>query len=32
VLGTERAPGVVLPAWQDGLGAYLDERAGQVAA
>jgi dTDP-4-dehydrorhamnose reductase len=32
VLGTEREPGVVLPAWQDGLAAYLDERAGRVAA
>ncbi|HEX2102518.1 MAG TPA: dTDP-4-dehydrorhamnose reductase [Solirubrobacteraceae bacterium] len=32
VLGTERDPGVVLPAWQDGLAAYLAERAGPVAA
>jgi dTDP-4-dehydrorhamnose reductase len=32
VLGTEREPGIVLPAWQDGLAAYLDERAGRVAA
>jgi dTDP-4-dehydrorhamnose reductase len=32
VLGTEREPGVVLPAWQDGLAAYLDERAAHVAA
>jgi dTDP-4-dehydrorhamnose reductase len=32
VLGTEREPGIVLPAWQDGLGAYLEDRAGQVAA
>jgi dTDP-4-dehydrorhamnose reductase len=32
VLGTEREPGVVLPAWEDGLAAYLDERAGRVAA
>jgi dTDP-4-dehydrorhamnose reductase len=31
VLGTERDPGVVLPAWQDGLAAYLVERA-RVAA
>lgn len=28
VLGTERDPGVVLGAWQDGLQAYLDEREG----
>jgi dTDP-4-dehydrorhamnose reductase len=27
VLGTERSPGIVLPPWQDGLAAYLDERA-----
>jgi dTDP-4-dehydrorhamnose reductase len=26
VLGTERAPGVVLPPWRDGLAAYLAER------
>jgi dTDP-4-dehydrorhamnose reductase len=26
VLGTERTPGVVLPLWQDGLQAHLDER------
>jgi len=32
VLGTERSPGVALPAWQDGLAAYLAERAGPVAA
>jgi len=32
VLGTERDPGVALPAWADGLAAYLEERAGTVAA
>jgi dTDP-4-dehydrorhamnose reductase len=32
VLGTEREPGIVLPPWQDGLGAYLEQRAGRVAA
>jgi dTDP-4-dehydrorhamnose reductase len=32
VLGTERDPGVVLPAWQDGLAAYFEERAGRVPA
>jgi len=26
VLGTEREPGVRLPAWQDGVGAYVRER------
>jgi dTDP-4-dehydrorhamnose reductase len=26
VLGTERDPGVVLPAWQDGVQGHLDER------
>jgi dTDP-4-dehydrorhamnose reductase len=32
VLGTEREPGIVLPAWQEGLAAYLEERAARVAA
>jgi dTDP-4-dehydrorhamnose reductase len=32
VLGTEREPGIVLPSWQEGLAAYLEERASQVAA
>ena len=32
VLGTEREPGIVLPAWQDGLSAYLAERAATGAA
>jgi dTDP-4-dehydrorhamnose reductase len=32
VLGTEREPGIVLPPWQDGLAAYLAERAGTGAA
>jgi dTDP-4-dehydrorhamnose reductase len=32
VLGTERHPGVVLPPWQEGLAAYLDERTGRIAA
>jgi dTDP-4-dehydrorhamnose reductase len=32
VLGTEREPGVVLPPWQDGLAAYLAERAGATGA
>jgi dTDP-4-dehydrorhamnose reductase len=32
VLGTEREPGIVMPSWQDGLAAYLEERAGPVAA
>ena len=27
VLGTERIPPILLPPWQDGLGAYLQERA-----
>jgi dTDP-4-dehydrorhamnose reductase len=27
VLGTERTPPIVLPPWEDGLAAYLDERA-----
>jgi len=31
-LGTERAPGVVLPPWTDGLGAYLAEGAVAAAA
>jgi dTDP-4-dehydrorhamnose reductase len=31
VLGTEREPGVVLPSWEDGLTAYLAERASRVA-
>jgi dTDP-4-dehydrorhamnose reductase len=31
VLGTERAPGIVLPSWQDALAAYLDERSGVTA-
>jgi dTDP-4-dehydrorhamnose reductase len=31
VLGTEREPAIVLPAWQDGLAAYLEERAGVAA-
>jgi dTDP-4-dehydrorhamnose reductase len=31
VLGTERDPGVVLPSWQEGLGAYLSEREVGVA-
>jgi dTDP-4-dehydrorhamnose reductase len=30
-LGTERRPGIVLPAWQDGLRAYLEERSGVTA-
>jgi dTDP-4-dehydrorhamnose reductase len=32
VLGTERAPGVVLPGWAEGLAAYLAERASRVPA
>jgi dTDP-4-dehydrorhamnose reductase len=32
VLGTEREPGIVLPPWEDGLAAYLAERAGTGAA
>jgi len=32
VLGTEREPGVVLPAWQDGLSAYLASRGAEVGA
>jgi dTDP-4-dehydrorhamnose reductase len=32
VLGTERVPGIDLPPWPDGLGAYLDERAASPAA
>jgi dTDP-4-dehydrorhamnose reductase len=32
VLGTERAPGVGLPPWPDGLAAYLAERDGAGAA
>lgn len=32
VLGTEREPGIVLPPWQDGLAAYLAERANTGAA
>jgi dTDP-4-dehydrorhamnose reductase len=32
VLGTERDPGVVLPAWEHGLAAYLAEREGRGAA
>ena len=32
VLGTEREPAVVLPPWQAGLTAYLEERAGRIAA
>jgi dTDP-4-dehydrorhamnose reductase len=32
VLGTECEPGIVLPPWQDGLAAYLAERAGAAAA
>jgi len=31
VLGTERDPGIVLPPWQDGLRAYLEDRAGVTA-
>jgi dTDP-4-dehydrorhamnose reductase len=31
VLGTEHEPGVVLPSWEDGLTAYLAERASRVA-
>jgi dTDP-4-dehydrorhamnose reductase len=31
VLGTERAPGVVLPPWREGLAAYLAERAAAEA-
>jgi dTDP-4-dehydrorhamnose reductase len=27
VLGTERVPAVLLPPWQDGLAAYIEERA-----
>jgi dTDP-4-dehydrorhamnose reductase len=32
VLGTERAPGVLLPGWAEGLAAYLAERASRVPA
>jgi dTDP-4-dehydrorhamnose reductase len=32
VLGTEREPGIVLPPWQEGLEAYLAERAEAAAA
>jgi dTDP-4-dehydrorhamnose reductase len=32
LLGTEREPGVALPAWEDGLAAYLEECAGRVTA
>jgi dTDP-4-dehydrorhamnose reductase len=32
VLGSEREPRIVLPPWQDGLGAYLAERARTGAA
>jgi dTDP-4-dehydrorhamnose reductase len=32
VLGTERAPGVVLPTWAEGLAAYLAERSSRVPA
>jgi len=32
VLGSEREPQIVLPPWQDGLGAYLAERARAEAA
>src|SRR3954471_23392836 len=32
VLGTERAPGIELPHWSEGLKAYLDERAASPAA
>jgi dTDP-4-dehydrorhamnose reductase len=32
VLGTEREPGIAVPAWTDGLRAYLDERAAAAAA
>src|SRR3954449_5278547 len=32
VLGTERAPGMELPHWSEGLKAYLDERAASPAA
>ena len=32
VLGSEREPRIVLPPWQDGLAAYLAERAGAGAA
>jgi dTDP-4-dehydrorhamnose reductase len=32
VLGSEREPAVVLPAWEQGLDAWLRERAGTVAA
>jgi dTDP-4-dehydrorhamnose reductase len=32
VLGTERAPGIELPHWSEGLKAYLDERAASRAA
>ena len=32
VLGSERDPAVVLPPWEDGLRAYLDERPSTLAA
>jgi dTDP-4-dehydrorhamnose reductase len=32
VLGSEREPALVLPAWEQGLDAWLRERAGTVAA
>jgi len=32
VLGSEREPQIILPPWQDGLGAYLAERARAEAA